>query len=218
MVPAGFYAVGVPARPATTADLDAVVDVVALAFHGDPVWGPALRKPDGSVDHLSGFWRFFVDAAVQRGSLFVWDRAAAVAVWVPAGEPELTDVQQRELEMFIDREFPKERAAALAALFDRFDAAHPHAEPHATLSLLATHPRHRGRGVGQQLLAANLAELDARGVPSYLESTNPGNDHRYERAGFRRVGCFESLNGAPITTMWRPVAATGTPGARGDEH
>jgi predicted GNAT family acetyltransferase len=72
--------------------------------------------------------------------------------------------------------------------------------------LLATHPDQRGRGVGQALLAANLERWDRDRVPAYLESTNPANDHRYERAGFRRVGGFRAVrNDAPVTTMWRAV-------------
>jgi len=52
---------------------------------------------------------------------------------------------------------------------------------------------------------------DALGVPAYLESTNPANDHRYERAGFRSVGGFTAvLDDAPVTAFWRP-AAGGTP-------
>jgi hypothetical protein len=41
-------------------------------------------------------------------------------------------------------------------------------------------------------------------VPAYLESSNPANDPRYERRGFRRVGEFnrpdEELT---VATMWR---------------
>jgi GNAT superfamily N-acetyltransferase len=96
----------------------------------------------------------------------------------------------------------------LHELFERFDGNHPHAEPHAYLSLLATHPDHRGRGIGQTLLADVLGRWDTLGVPSYLESTNPANDHRYVRAGFRPIGGFRAvIDAAPITTMWRAVGA-----------
>jgi len=83
-------------------------------------------------------------------------------------------------------------------------------EVSADLSLLATHPDHRGRGVGQALLAANLASWDRAGVPSYLESTNPANDHRYARAGFRSIGGFETVvDGAWVNAMWRNVGGAG---------
>jgi ribosomal protein S18 acetylase RimI-like enzyme len=92
------------------------------------------------------------------------------------------------------------------ALWDRFDSNHPQAQPHAYLSLLATHPDHRGKGIAQALLRENLADFDARGLPTYLESTNPANDHRYERLGFSRIGEFAgSVEGSVVSTMWRPV-------------
>jgi GNAT superfamily N-acetyltransferase len=82
-------------------------------------------------------------------------------------------------------------------------AAHPHDEPHYYLSLLAADPRHRGHGFGMALLAENLAEVDRDGKPAYLESTNPENDHRYERQGFVRCGDFTVPSGPRVGTMWR---------------
>jgi GNAT superfamily N-acetyltransferase len=88
--------------------------------------------------------------------------------------------------------------------FERFDAARLREEPHYYLSLLATHPDHRGKGTGMGLLADNLARIDAEGVPAYLESSNPANDHRYERLGFHRWGEFPlGEDGPSVTQMWR---------------
>ena len=50
-------------------------------------------------------------------------------------------------------------------LLTRFDAAHPRAEPHYYLSLLGTHPDHRGKGIGMALLEHDLALIDADGFP-----------------------------------------------------
>jgi GNAT superfamily N-acetyltransferase len=92
---------------------------------------------------------------------------------------------------------------AILELFERFEQAHPH-ERHAYLGILGTHPDFRGLGIAQQLVAENLRRLDEEATPVYLESTNPGNDHRYERLGFEKVGGFAAvLDGAPVTTMWR---------------
>jgi hypothetical protein len=63
-----------------------------------------------------------------------------------------------------------------------------------------------GSASSRTIRDTSLARFDADGAPAYLESTNPGNDHRYERAGFRRIGGFEAvIDGAPIATMWRPA-------------
>ncbi|MGO4593983.1 GNAT family N-acetyltransferase [Leifsonia sp. 2TAF2] len=200
-------------RIAEAADADAVTATIALAFRDDPVWGPALSAPDGSTGHLERFWRYFVEGAIAHRTVYVQDgpagEAATVAVWLPPGVDELTSAQEAEVDALMARTLAPERFAAYQLLWERFDASHPHSEPHMYLSLLATHPDHRGQGIGQRLLAENLAEFDAVGLPAYLESTNPANDHRYERAGFRTLGGFRAvLDDAAVSTMWRDVPPT----------
>ena len=54
------------------------------------------------------------------------------------------------------------------------------------------------------LLAENLARIDRDRMPAYLESSNPGNNHRYERLGFEKIAEFYPPGGeTPVTTMWR---------------
>jgi GNAT superfamily N-acetyltransferase len=195
-------------RVATAADVDAITDTIRLAFADDPVWGPALVLPDGSTDHLDPFWRIYVEGGMRFGTVFVTGEPGEIvqstAVWTPPGEAELSEEQEAAITNLITVAFPPDLASSLFELYDRFDAAHPHDVPHAYLGLLATHPDFRGHGIAQQLLAANLAEWDGHGVPSYLESTNPANLHRYRRAGFEENGQFHAvLDDAPITTMWR---------------
>jgi GNAT superfamily N-acetyltransferase len=96
------------------------------------------------------------------------------------------------------------RAALIMKVFERFEAAHPHDKDHYYLSLLGTHPDHRGHGLGMGLLADNLTHLDAEGAAAYLESTNPANLRRYESVGFEVYGSFGLPEGGPsVTTMWR---------------
>jgi GNAT superfamily N-acetyltransferase len=95
-------------------------------------------------------------------------------------------------------------AARVLDTFEHFEAAHPRESEHFYLSLLGTHPDHRGKGIGMGLLAENLRRIDAEGTPAFLESSNPANDHRYERLGFVRCGAFELGEDGPVVTqMWR---------------
>jgi ribosomal protein S18 acetylase RimI-like enzyme len=193
-----------PSRVATHDDLDRVVECLTLAFLSDPVWGVALARPDGSTSHHAAFWRSYVDGALRYSTVFTTDDLSAVSVWIPPGGTELSDQKEAEVARLVEASLEPASATAMFDLWERFAANHPHPEPHAYLSLLATHPDHRGRGIGQQLLAEDLERLDADGIPAYLESTNPANNHRYERAGFRRIGGFTAvLDDAPISTMWR---------------
>ncbi len=162
-----------------------------------------------TVDHAA-FWLLYVEGALRYSTVFMTDDASAVSVWIPPDGTELSNAGEEAVEKLVVASLEPAAARAMAELWERFAANHPEDEPHAYLSLLATHPDHRGQGIGQRLLADDLARWDSAALPTYLESTNPGNDHRYERAGFRRIGRFPAvLDDAPISTMWRvPQAPT----------
>lgn len=197
-------------RPASIADLERAVETITLAFRSDPVWSVALRRPDGGDEHHAGYWRFFLADALDQDGVWLANDGAAVAVWISPGGEELRPASVAALDAYNQATLGDAGAAQISELYDRFEASHPRTDRHAYLSLLATHPDHRGGGIGQQLLAENLRRWDALGVPTYLESTNPGNDHRYRRAGFRPVGTFRAVrDSASITTMWRPVGGAG---------
>ncbi|WP_062316295.1 GNAT family N-acetyltransferase [Demequina maris] len=194
------------ARPATADDLDAVVDTVALAFAHDPVWEVALARPDGALDHIPAFWRFFVDGAMRHGTVWVSGEADAVSVWLPDGEPEMSEDQAEALRRHLDASLPASRVADLLTLWSRFEEHRALRPAHAYLNLLATHPRAAGRGLGMAHLAADLERWDAQGMPTYLESSNPANNARYARHGYVEVGRFPTvINQSPVTLMWRPV-------------
>jgi len=79
--------------------------------------------------------------------------------------------------------------------------------PHYYLSLLGVHDAHRGKGIGVRLLAENLERFDDEGVPTYLESSNSRNDHRYEGLGYERIGEFTTPGDAvTIGAFWRDAA------------
>jgi len=188
----------VPSRVATASDVPAVTATLTAAFAGDPLWRWAF--PD--LDDLEELWRICITSALRYPWLRIVGDVDAAAVWIPPGGTELTEQEEADLGPML-RSRIGDRAEAVLELIDRFEQAHPQ-EPHYYLSLLGTHPEHRGRGVGMALLAESLASIDAEGMPAYLESSNPANDARYERVGFRKVGAFTTPDGArTVTTMWR---------------
>jgi GNAT superfamily N-acetyltransferase len=186
-------------RVATAADLDGVTTTLTAAFAEDPLWSWAFPERKD----LAVWWRFCINSALRYPSTWTMEDYAAAALWIPPGGTELTEGEEAQVEPMI-RGLAGSRAPSIMDVLQRFDASHPNDEPHYYLSLLGVHPDHRGKGLGMALLADNLAGMDAEGIPSYLESSNPGNNSRYERLGYVQVGEFSTPDGArTVATMWR---------------
>ncbi|MGH2406757.1 MAG: GNAT family N-acetyltransferase [Candidatus Limnocylindrales bacterium] len=197
-------------RVAIADDLEAVTATITLAFANDPVWGPATANAETDADR-SDVWRAFLAGAMRYPWTWLTEGAGAVSVWIPPNGTEMSEEQDRALAPLLDARLGPGAADYLETLA-RFDAARPRDEPHYYLSLLGTHPDHRGRGLGMALLADNLARIDEEGAPAYLESTNPANDHRYASVGFEAIGSFVvPYHGHIVTTMWRPARTTRSP-------
>ncbi len=175
---------------------------MAQAFYGDPVWGWAFPDPARRLEQLRAVWGLALESALGHGWVWVTEGCAAVSLWIPPGMPELRAEDEVRLETLL-AELLGPADARVHDTFARFGAARPR-EPHFYLSLLATHPERAGRGLGMGLLAENLSRTDAAGIATYLESSNPANDHRYERLGFSRFSSFElGEDGPSVTQMWR---------------
>ncbi|MDX6610314.1 MAG: hypothetical protein QOF85_2239 [Solirubrobacterales bacterium] len=186
------------ARVATEHDVDGITATLTAAFEADPLWSWAFPR-----EGLADLWRMLISSAMRYPWVWVADDCAAASVWIPPGGVEVTDDEEAALGPLLN-ELIGSRAAAVESLFARLDATHPDQPPHYYLSLLGTHPDHRGRGLGMALLADNLAKIDSEEMPAYLESSNPQNDPRYERLGFVRVGEFQRPDGRlTCSTMWR---------------
>jgi GNAT superfamily N-acetyltransferase len=195
-----------PSRVVGPDDVDVVARTIALAFTEDPVWGPAMAVDGTTFEQRLRLWRIFVAGAVRYPWSRIVDDGAAVSVWLPPGGSELDADQEVELASVLTEVLGGTGSATFASLVERFEANHPHDVPHAYLSLLATHPDQRGRGLGMGLLADDLLRLDELHLPAWLESTNPANDARYRSVGFEPVGSFRTVDEQRvITTMWRPA-------------
>jgi GNAT superfamily N-acetyltransferase len=191
-------------RVTTDAEAATAVDLYARAFYDDPVWGWAFPDPSQRLAQQREWWTIFMRSALPHAHVFTTDDGGAAALWVPPGAPELAPDDEALVEPTLRRLVP-DHADAVLELLDRFETHHPRDRPHHYLSLLGTHPDHRGRGLGMGLLAENLATLDEQELPAYLESSNPINNARYERHGFTQIGEFAAPgDGGPVLAcMWR---------------
>jgi len=199
---------GLRARSATWADLTAVAETISLAFHGDPTWSRAFPDPVRRQAQYSVFWTFMIAGALRYPWVLMTDGCEAAAVWIPPGGTELAEEDEARLGPLLEQ-LVGGRADEVSELLERVEAAHPRDEPHYYLSLLGTHPDHTGRGIGMALLAESLSRIDRERMPAYLESSNPANNHRYQRYGFEAIGEFYPPGSdTPVTTMWRHAGST----------
>jgi GNAT superfamily N-acetyltransferase len=204
--PAGRTLVAIEHRVAGEVDVEAVTGTLTSAFASDPVWGAAFPEPA----ELEVLWRLLIGSALRFPWTWIAGEYAAVALWIPPGQSELTEAEEERVEPLLTEAIGVRRAAVVLETLERFDGSHPRDRDHYYLSLLGTHPDHRGQGAGMDLLRTNLAAIDEEGAPAYLESTNPVNNARYESVGFRQVGEFTTPGGeATVATMWREPGATG---------
>jgi GNAT superfamily N-acetyltransferase len=190
-------------RRATEADAEGLTELFALAFYDDPAWSWAFPDANQRMDHLRIWWGLYMHSGLPHGGVWMTDDRGAAALWIPPGEPELSEADEARVQPLL-RELIGPHADDVLTFIDSFETNHPRDERHYYLSLLGTHPDHRRQGKGMRLVAAKLAAIDELGLPAYLESSNRVNDPRYERLGFRRVGEFAAPNGGPtIACMWR---------------
>jgi len=191
------------ARRATRADCEKVTSITTLAFASDPLWSRAMVRPDGSTGHHPRFWKLHIEGALRYPWVWLTAGGEATSIWIPPGGTEMSEEQEEQLTELAE-ECLGSAAHDYLELLSRFDAAHPRDEPHYYLSLLGTHPDHRGKGIGMALLEHDLALIDTEGFPAYLESSNPANNHRSAGVGFEALGEFSYPGGGPVvTTMWR---------------
>src|ERR1035437_9308897 len=123
-------------RPATRDDLDVVTEGLTLAFVHDRVWSGDLARPDGSTNHHAAFWKLYVEGSLRYSMVFMTQDGSAVSVWIPPGGTELSDAGEEAVERLVEATLEPAAVHAISQLWERFDANHPRAEPHAYLSLL----------------------------------------------------------------------------------
>jgi ribosomal protein S18 acetylase RimI-like enzyme len=195
-------------RRAREEELAEVGALISYSF--DHLDADAYLVPDPSrrLEVLADFFTLLTEQAYRQGRVDVIDAPGddgfrAAAVWFDRTRdlPDpLPDDERRMEELagpWLDR---------FGALDELFEKHHP-TEPHWHLAFLAVHPDHQSHGLGSALMTSVHDELDAAGIPQYLEATNQNNIRLYRRSGYADMSPFEILlpDGTPFFRMWRQV-------------
>jgi ribosomal protein S18 acetylase RimI-like enzyme len=192
-------------RRANDNDTSALSRLLAAAFLADPVFDWIARPgPRRAVVMEAFFFWLLRTRAIPFGE--VWTSEGVAAVWIPPDAPASPGgaLDQLRLLPLFWRLCGLARLHRGAPMGDAMEKNHPH-ESHFYLAFIAVAPRFQGMGLGGAMLDANLANIDARGVPAYLENSNPRNARLYERAGFVARRNIAPAGAPPMVAMWRPA-------------
>jgi len=194
----------------------AVGELLAAAFHHEPVSRWLVPDPDERPHVLSTFFTTMATSAFTTGSVDVivtdHDIPIAAAVWFdrtrpldqtpgadldgPANVPdeEHGDAEENNASdgSGLRRDLVDSNADRWTLLDQVMTTAHPH-QPHEYLMLAGVHPAYQGQGWGTRLLNNHHAALDATGTPAYLEATS-----RESRALYTRLGYHDHGNPLPL--------------------
>jgi ribosomal protein S18 acetylase RimI-like enzyme len=194
-------------RPAREDEIPAIGHLISLSFFDLAADAYLVPPLDDRLPVLADFFALLTEHAYKYGRVDVIDNPdgtglAAAAVWfdytTESPDPENYEERLRSLAgEYLDR------FQALDLLFEKH---HPH-DPHWHLAFLAVHPDHQEHGLGSMLMKRTHDELEAAGVPAYLEATNENNVRLYKRTGYAEMDPFEMLlpDGTPFFRMWRAV-------------
>lgn len=188
-----------PVSIAASDDVQIVTEIVTDAFLTDPVWSWVFPHREAQRH----YWQLFINGAVRYPYTYHTGKFEAVSVWIPPKKSALLPADAKNFAAII-ASLVGPRTQEILTFLQKFDDFHPGDKPHYYLGLLAVHNGHRGRGIGIELLKANLARFDCERVATYLESSNPINNRKYESLGFLPIVEFKTYAAGPaVTGMWR---------------
>ncbi|MEO6988808.1 MAG: GNAT family N-acetyltransferase [Aquihabitans sp.] len=194
-------------RAACKDDLPAIGEILAAAFHDDPVW-QWLAPAASHAKWMAKASRWFAaEASVylrrDGAEVLVDDRLGGVAMWGAPGawKTRPQDIARVALPSASMFGFRLPRALSTSAFAEKRHPEEPH---HWYLGYIGTHPDHQGRGVGGALVLAITERCDAEGLPAYLESSKESNLGFYARFGFvESEPMMLGKDGPALWPMWR---------------
>jgi ribosomal protein S18 acetylase RimI-like enzyme len=145
--------------------------------------------------------------ALPRGLVWTTEELVGAAVWgPPEGWRVPLTASLRDGPAML-RAFGRRLPLALWSRL-RMDSRHPKRPSHWYLAVMGVAPEWQGRGLGTALMQPGLKEIDAAGLPAYLETSTPRARALYERHGFAVTGEINvPVGGPPIWLMWRSERA-----------
>jgi GNAT superfamily N-acetyltransferase len=188
---------------------ESVAHTVAASFADDPIW-QWIYDTERTIPIETGIVlaRVLVARSTPGDVIHSIADEGAIALWTAPSESSSS-----ENEKLRDDQAKPFTSAFAKQLGDRITitgtlsaamAEHRPQESHWYLGILGAHPDRQSQGLGSKVLGAMLAESDALGLPTFLESSNPRNYGFYQRHGYVERGELTVEGSPPLLGFWRP--------------
>jgi GNAT superfamily N-acetyltransferase len=189
------------------ADVARLAEVLARAFHEDPVIGWLLPDPETRPVRLRRFFAIETKRfAMAHGRVWTTaDRSGAALAVAPGRWRAPLGATLLEGGAFWAR---LARAARMGATIEWHHGRLVRG-PHHYVRDVGVVPEMQGRGLGAALLGPTLAAGDRDRIPVYLEASSERNAALYERLGFRHLRELRVGSSPPLRLMVRDPAGGG---------
>jgi ribosomal protein S18 acetylase RimI-like enzyme len=188
-------------RKARREDIGAMGEMLARAFHDDPIVDWVFRDERRRPKYTRRFFEGRARVLIGQREIYLAEDGAAAALWARPDEWRDPPLQAfKELAILVPG--VGRRAVQVMRGLIEVETRHPK-EPHWYLAVLGTDPARQGEGLGSALLRQVLEDCDRDEVPAYLETGTERNVAFYTRHGFKVRDEFRLPGGPPIWLMWR---------------
>lgn len=183
------------------------IATLAAAFQDDPALSWILPSAAARRRRLPRMFDWLLDDHIRHGHVLASPGREVVTLWRRAGRVHHHDpLTPRELVRLLGVFGPAIGRAARVG--DAISAHLPSGEAYLYLRYAAVRPDVQGKGWGGLAIRAGVAQADALGVSTCLETAKADNVPLYRRLGFEVVEDWTVAGGGPrFWTMVRPRGA-----------
>jgi ribosomal protein S18 acetylase RimI-like enzyme len=189
-------------RQATIADVGRLKEVLAEAFHEDPILSWLIPDARRRKARLRRFFAVELrHVSLPRGQVWMTVERTGVAMTLRPGSWRVP-LRATLLE---GRCFGARLGMAARLGFAmEWHHARQVSRPHYYIRDVGVLPEMQGSGLGRALIGPTLERCDRHGLPAYLEASSERSAALYERLGFRLLRELQVGDSPPLWLMLRP--------------